>query len=243
MNTTTVLTDLNPIHNRKSQLMRHGLVFLLVLMLSFSAGIWLFDAVPSLSTLPALMAQSFGTEQAKGFWWVSRASGVVAYLLFWLSMMLGLLMTNKLLRELVGASTLLAVHEFSSILGWFVALFHALILMGDSYLNFGWTQVLIPWASSAPQASFIAMGQIAFYAMAMILLSFYVRKRIGFSAWRWLHFATFVSYMLITVHGLLVGSDAMTPLMLWVYGLSNGAVLFLTVYRLLSMNNVYEKAK
>lgn len=87
------------------------------------------------------------------------------------------------------------------------------------------------------------MGQIAFYAMAMILLSFYVRKRIGFSAWRWLHFGTFVSYMLITVHGLLVGSDAMTPLMLWVYGLSNGAVLFLTVYRLLSMNNVYEKAK
>ncbi|MGB5109525.1 MAG: hypothetical protein WBO07_07080, partial [Formosimonas sp.] len=71
MNTTTVLTDVRQENNPKPQFMRQGLGLLVVFVLAFGTGIWLFDAVPSLSTLPALMAQSFGTEQAKGFWWVS----------------------------------------------------------------------------------------------------------------------------------------------------------------------------
>ena len=246
MNTITTQTGLKQTHSDNpsgTQSLRHWLGLLLVIVMGLAAGVYVLDAWPSLSTLPAALAQSFGTEHAKGFWFVSRASGVVAYVLFWLSMMLGLLMTNKLLRAWIGAATLLAIHEFCSIFAWFLALFHALILMGDSYLHFGAAQVLIPWANSLPQVNFIALGQIAFYALGMILLSFYARKRIGFSAWRWLHFGTFVSYMLITVHALLAGSDTMTPLMLGVYGLSNGAVLLLTVYRLLSMNNVYADAK
>ena len=82
----------------------------------------------------------------------------------------------------------------------------------------------------------IGLGQISLYLMAVVLVSYYVRTRIGFQAWRWLHFATFALYALVTVHGLLAGSDTAT---LWpLYATSNGVVLFLTVYRLLLMRQL-----
>ena len=69
----------------------------------------------------------------------------------------------------------------------------------------------------------------------LILLSFYVRQRISYGVWRWLHFGTFVAYMLVTVHGMLVGSDSQTTFMLSVYAFTNASILFLTLYRVLLM--------
>ncbi|MGL4767316.1 MAG: hypothetical protein ACRCV6_04465 [Formosimonas sp.] len=201
----------------------------LIMALGGAAAAWV------LPTIAPLLAQSLTSEQAKGYWFISRASGVAAYVLFWLAMMLGLLMSNKLLRQYIKPPTLLALHEFASLLGWGFATVHAFILLGDEYIHLSVWQVLIPWTNDLPQVHFISFGQLAWYLLGLIVLSFHLRSRIGMTAWRWLHVGAFLAYMLVTVHGLLAGTDTSSLGMMTLYVVSNGAIVFLTLYRMFSL--------
>lgn len=192
-------------------------------------------AVYTAQQFAPLLASSLIGELGKGYWDLSRASGVMAYLLFWASIMLGLLMSNKFARAWPGGPTAFALHEFMCLLGLGFAAFHALILLADEYINFNIGQIIMPFATSGTEVFWVGLGQIGFYLLLVIVCSFYVRRWIGTQVWRWLHFATFIAYMLITVHGLIIGSDSKTPLMLGVYALTNVAVWFLTIYRILAM--------
>ena len=212
----------------------HSALALFVAMsLGVAAAWW---CVPQFADL---LAQSLIGAQAKGFWFLSRASGVTGYLLLWWSVLLGLLMSTRLSRNTRWAPlvpALMAVHEFVSIVSWLIVVLHGLILIGDAYVAASWFQLLVPFAFPSAQSLWIGLGQMGVYLMAVVLLSYYVRTKIGFQTWRWLHFATFALYAMVTVHALLAGSDTTV---LWpMYALSNGLVLFLTVYRLLQMRQL-----
>jgi len=68
------------------------------------------------------------------------------------------------------------------------------------------------------------------YLGALVSFSFYVRARIGRKTWRRLHFASFAVYGLVTVHGVLAGSD--TSLLWPLYFSSLTSILCLTLYRI-----------
>ena len=206
----------------------------LALILSIGVGVFAaWWAVPQFATL---LAQSLVGQEAKGFWFLSRASGVTGYVLLWASVVLGLLMSTRLSRRSMlsaWAPALMAVHEFVSWVAWGFVVFHAMILLGDTYVQTGWFNLLVPFAFDGGRSVWVGLGQMGFYLMSVVLVSYYVRQRIGFQTWRWLHFATFVLYALVTVHGLLAGSDVDV---LWpMYALSNAVVLLLTGYRLVQM--------
>ncbi len=230
MNTTTQLSA------TKSTLATHNVVLWGLLLAMLVGALAVLVALPLLSE--ALATTVKGTE-SKTFWFLSRASGVTSYVLFWASMMMGLLMSTKTTRLWSNGPTFLAMHEFTSILGLVFASFHALILLGDGYINTHLLNVLLPFmmkfTSAANQAIWVGLGQLAFWLFLAILLSYYVRQRIGYATWRWLHFATFVTYMLVSVHGMLAGSDTKTPFMLSVYAFSYASIVFMSIYRVLLM--------
>ena len=78
-----------------------------------------------------------------------------------------------------------------------------------------------------------AAGQVAFYLMAAVLASFYLRRRIGQRAWRLFHYLTFFAFIGATAHGLGAG-DSASPWAWWLYVGSSVVVLFLFVYRISS---------
>ena len=82
--------------------------------------------------LPDLTGSLVGTDP-KAYWYLSRGAAFVALGLLWVSMMLGLLITNKISRTWPGAPAAFAVHEYVSLLGMAFAIFHALILLGLLY--------------------------------------------------------------------------------------------------------------
>lgn len=231
---TTIQVQTNPADTGQSAL---TLGTWMALIMAIAVG-----ALGALVLLPMfsdIFAQSLVGKEAKGYWFLSRASGVTAYVLFWASMMMGLLMSTKTTRLWSTGPTFMAMHEFTSILGLLFAGFHALILLGDAFIQTDVVQILTPFlmdfGKDGAQSIWVGFGQLGFYALALILLSFYVRQRISYGVWRWLHFGTFVAYMLVTVHGMLVGSDSQTTFMLSVYAFTNASILFLTLYRVLLM--------
>jgi predicted ferric reductase len=209
--------------------MEPSTLLLLLLSVVFGAG----AAVIVLPVwMPSLNASLFG-EHAKAFWYLARSSGFVAYGLLWLSMMLGLLITNKMARLWPGGPVAFDLHQHASLLALAATLFHALILMGDSYINYTMVQLLVPFASEGYRPLWVGLGQVAFYLLAIVSLSYYVRKMIGRKVWRLLHFLTFSLFVLALVHGVTSGTDSDTFWAQALYWGSGGSVLLLTIYRVL----------
>ncbi|MBX2999199.1 MAG: hypothetical protein KF893_11865 [Caldilineaceae bacterium] len=171
------------------------------------------------------------TENNHSFWYLSRSSGIVAYLLLWVSVAWGLLLTTRLGKHLFTTPQIVDAHQFLSNLGLGFAFFHGLILMGDQYLSFPLSAVLIPFVGDyAPML--VAAGQIGLWLLLLMIVSFYLRRWIGAKSWRLIHYLSFAGYWLVLIHALLLGSDSGYPLIAVMYTLTVAAVIFLSFYRI-----------
>ncbi len=208
--------------------------------LSLQSMVWIIlamgiGALAAVIVLPAWLphlAASLVGPDPKAYWYLSRGSAFVALTLLWLSMALGLLITNKMARTWPGVPVSFAMHEFISILGLGFALFHALILMGDRYIGYTLAQVLVPFLSSY-KPLWVGFGQLGFYTMLIVTLSFDVRSHIGQKTWRSLHYVSFITYLVALLHGIAAGSDASLPWAQQYYWISGGTILFFLCYRIL----------
>ena len=182
--------------------------------------------------LPGLTASLLGPNP-QVYWFLSRSSAIIAYILLWFSMALGVMITNKMARVWPGGPLAYDLHQYASLLGLAYALFHGLILIGDKYINFNLAQVLIPFASANYTPFWVGLGQIGFYLWGVVALSFYVRQNIGRRSWRLIHFTGFLVYLVALLHGITSGTDTGTLWMSLWYWFSGGSLLFMTIYRIL----------
>jgi len=223
---------MKPIHAELEQLPPAMPLPTLILML-LAVALGAFAAAIVLPNwLPGLSRSLLGSEP-KAYWYLSRASAVVAYALLWLSMVLGLIITNRLARVWPGGPTAFDLHQFASLIGLAFALFHALILMGDKYINYNLAQVLVPFNSAGYKPMWVGLGQIGFYLLAIVGLSFYVRKRLGNRTWRLIHYLSFLTYVLALLHGIFAGTDTTVLAIQVFYWVTGASLLFLLIYRIL----------
>jgi predicted ferric reductase len=202
---------------------------LVMLLLAILVGVFM-AAVALPSWLPGLSTSLFGSEP-KVYWYLSRGSAVVAFVILWLSMALGLMITNKMARLWPGGPVAFDLHQYTSILGLAFAFFHALILIGDAYINYTFFQVLIPFGSINYHPFWVGVGQISFYLWILVVLSFYVRSQMGTRTWRLVHFVSYVVLAMALVHGIASGTDSGTVWATRMYWYAGGSLLFLTIYR------------
>jgi predicted ferric reductase len=207
------------------------LTTLIVMLLAVTLGAFA-AAIVLPNWLPGLSQSLLGSEP-KAYWYLSRASAMVAYGLLWLSMASGLIITNRLARLWPGGPIAFDLHQFASLMGLAFALFHALILMGDKYISYDLAQVLVPFNSASYKPVWVGLGQVGFYLLAIVGLSFYVRKRLGNRAWRLIHYLSFLMFALALLHGIFAGTDSTVVAIRIFYWVTGAALLFLLVYRIL----------
>jgi predicted ferric reductase len=211
------------------------LLILLAMMIGLLAAILLLP-----SWLPT-MATSLTGVSPKGYWYLSRATAFVSLSVLWISMALGIGISNKMARLWPGAPAAFAIHEYVSLLGLAFALFHALILLGDHYINFTVAQIFLPFATVGYRPLWVGIGQLGFYVWLIVNVSFYIRRSIGQKTWRVLHYLSFAMYLMGLLHGLFSGTDSHTNWAQWYYWISAGSLLFLLFYRI--VHAITEKLK
>ncbi len=222
------------------------------------AGVWLwfdYQANPAASLLAALsadiiallpvgfqtgvaqQAQVMGlplTGKTSVYWYMARAGGIVGYLLLWLSVVWGLILSTKVTNKLIPMPVAYGLHEFLSILSILFAVIHAVVLLGDQYIKFNLMHLLIPFTAPYEPLA-VGLGTIGLYLSVALPASFYVRKQIGQKVWRWLHYLTFAAYLLILAHGLMAGTDSRAVGSILLYWGSGTVVMFLVYYRLFTL--------
>jgi predicted ferric reductase len=184
----------------------------------------------ALAGLPAL-AGSFAGTAPHAYWYISRACAFVAFGLLWLSMLAGLGITSRLARYWPGLPGSFELHRFTALLGLGFAAMHALVLLGDQYINYSVAQLLVPFMSTNYRQAWVGFGQLAIYMFAIVAFSFYVKDRLGIHAWRLIHMLSFALFLMTIFHGVAGGTDSAN---LWAQALYWSAalsVLGLSVYR------------
>lgn len=200
--------------------------------LGVAAGFGALVAIAVLPNWAPAMARSLQGSDPPAFWYLSRASGLVAYTLLWLSMMAGLSTTNRWARVWPGGPLVFDLHQHTALLGIAFSLFHALVLLGDRHLDASWVALAVPFTVPGTAAAWIGLGQVAWWGLLVVGLSFYARKQLGPRTWRLIHFASFTVFTLALVHGVMAGSDTADLWVRWAYATTGGAVLLASARRI-----------
>ena len=108
------------------------------------------------------LKQLFVADSTQIWWYVTRSSGIIAYLLLWLSMVWGLVVPSKLLNPIIGPTFTIDFHEFISLLSIGFTLLHVFVLTIDRFLPYTPIQILVPFLSLY-RPFWVGIGVIAFY--------------------------------------------------------------------------------
>lgn len=168
--------------------------------------------------------------QAPGFWFVSRAAGIVAYVVLWASTVWGVSLSSKGVGGLISTPLSYALHNVTSWLAIGFSVIHGLALLGDQVVPFSLGGIAVPFAAGY-KPLLTGIGTLCLYGGILVSVSFYWKKQIGFRAWRLIHLLSYLIFLGATIHGIALGTDTSVPLMQALYIVAGSSVLFVTLFR------------
>lgn len=140
------------------------------------------------------------------WWYLARASGMVAVVLLVASLVLGVLLSTRALKPVDSPAWLREMHRWVSMLAVVATGTHLAGLVADSYAHFGWREILVPGASSWKPTA-VTVGVIALYLLALVWVSSLFMKRLPRRLWRGIHSLSYALVWTAVVHAGLAGTD------------------------------------
>ncbi|RMH76629.1 MAG: hypothetical protein D6683_09830 [Actinomyces sp.] len=136
---------------------------------------------------------------------------------------------------------LLDLHRYLGGMAVVMTGIHLLGLVADSYVYFGWKEILVPFAAQW-QPGPVAWGVVAFYILVTIEVTSLMMKKMPKRAWRVIHQTSWILFGIVTIHGLQAGTDVKNPAYRWVALASIQGVFFLTVIRIMAQRKARRAA-
>jgi len=167
-------------------------------------------------------------------WNALRAAGIGAYLMLWATVCWGLVGTAAVGGKRIARVTAITIHQFLATTAFVLLGAHIGLLLADSFVHFAPLDVAVPLHSSYERIP-VALGVVAMWLFAVVLVSSWIRKRIGTRLWRALHLLAVPSFALALVHGVFAGTDTARPWMWWGYVATGAIALFLMLVRTMTI--------
>jgi DMSO/TMAO reductase YedYZ heme-binding membrane subunit len=166
------------------------------------------------------------------WWYVARASGMVAAVLLILTLIWGLLITTKLIERRGLPAWLTDLHRYLGGLSVVFIAVHLVALVFDNYLVFSWSDLFVPFASSW-KAGPVAWGIGAFWGLVIVEGTSLLQRRMKRSIWRGLHFLSYPVALMTAIHAIQAGTDAGNVVFRAVSIGLIGVLSALTIFRIL----------
>ncbi len=164
-------------------------------------------------------------------WQLIRSTGLTAYILATLSTLWGIALSSKIVKDWSPGTISLLLHASTSWLAVVFGAIHAILLLFDEYLTYEFLDLLVPFRG--PYRPFaVGLGIIGFWILLVVNASFSVRKLMGNKYWRWLHYTSYLSFGLVSVHTLSAGTDATRIGYLFMLGVAMISVIALWLHRI-----------
>lgn len=174
------------------------------------------------------------------FWWyLSRATGIVAWVLLAGAALWGMLLSTKAFPRHRRPAWLLDLHRWLGGLGLSFVVAHLGALVADSYLHFGVADLLVPFASSwrpGPallEALALPLGVVALWLLVAIEVTSLGMRRLPRKAWRAVHLLSYAVLWTTALHAGLAGTDVASSLFRWTALATIVALCLALLYRVL----------
>ena len=156
----------------------------------------------------ALMAAASSvTSSSKALWYLTRGTGLVAMVLLSASVVLGVLEINRWATPAWPRFVTAGLHKNVSLLSVAFVAVHVATTVVDGFAPIGWLDAVVP-LHSPYRPIWLGLGAVATDLLMAVIVTSLLRRRIGYLAWRVVHWAAYAAWPVAVVHGLGTGSDS-----------------------------------
>jgi hypothetical protein len=148
-------------------------------------------------------------------WYATRATGVIALVLLTATLVLGVAGTARFATQRWPRVVTGGLHRNLSLLVVGFVGAHIVTAVLDSYVQISWISAVIPLTSSY-RPVWLGLGAIAFDMLLALVLTSLIRDRLGYRAWRAVHWLAYACWPIALWHGLGTGTDSRLT---WLLGL------------------------
>jgi methionine sulfoxide reductase heme-binding subunit len=154
-----------------------------------------------------MTSQLAATLGPSAYWYLARATGIVSLLLLTASVLLGVL--GPLRFTVPGRWPRFAIdtlHRDVSLLVMAVLVIHIVTSVLDGFAPINLLDAVVPFHTSY-RPLWMGLGAFSFDFLVALVITSLVRRRLGYRAWRAIHWLAYASWPVAVLHGLGTGSD------------------------------------
>jgi Ferric reductase like transmembrane component len=160
-------------------------------------------------------------SSSKAVWYLTRGTGAVSLLLLTAVTVLGILNSVRWTPQGTPRFVLQRVHRNVSLLSVVFIVLHIATAVIDGFAPIRWLDAVVPFGS-AYRPLWLGFGAVAFDLVIAVIVTSLLRARLGYRAWRAVHWTAYACWAVAIFHGLGIGSDSTQ---LWMLVLVSGSVL------------------
>lgn len=173
------------------------------------------------------MSAILASSGPSAYWYLTRSTGAVALVLLSGAVVLGGLDVLRVSTPRWPRFMVDALHRNVSLLAIVFLLLHVLTSVIDSFASISLTDVIVPFVGSY-RPFWLGLGAVSFDLLLAVTVTSLLRQRVGFRAWRAVHWLTYASWPVALLHTLGTGSDVKSAWLL-ILSLACMAAVLVTV--------------
>jgi len=167
------------------------------------------------------MSAALATAGPSAYWYLARGTGIVALVLLTVSVVLGILGSLRFSAAPRWPRFAIdTLHRDVSLLVLVVLALHIATSVLDGFAPIKLTDAVVPFASRY-RPLWIGFGALSFDILLALAITSIIRRRLGYRAWRAVHWLAYASWPIAVLHGLGTGSDTKIG---WVLGITIACV-------------------
>ena len=152
------------------------------------------------------MSVAAAAAGSQGLWLVSRASGLALLVLFSVVMVLGIAARLGSAPRRWPRFVVPEVHRTLALFAIAFLALHVVTAILDPFVSIGWAATVLPFASGYRTLA-IGLGTLTVDLGGAVLLTSLMRRRLGYRAWRTVHWLAYLAWPVAFVHSLTAGGD------------------------------------
>jgi methionine sulfoxide reductase heme-binding subunit len=141
------------------------------------------------------------------YWYLTRSTGAVALVLLTLAIALGVVDVRRWSAPQWPRFIVDSLHRNVSLLAMAFLAVHILTSVLDSFAPISLLDAVVPFAGSY-RPFWLGLGALSFDLLIAVTITSLLRQRLGYGAWRAIHWLTYASWPIALLHGFGTGSDA-----------------------------------
>jgi methionine sulfoxide reductase heme-binding subunit len=154
-------------------------------------------------------------------WYLTRSSGAVALILLTFALALGVVDVRRWSSETWPRFVVDSLHRNVSLLALAFLCLHILTAVLDSFAPIALVNAVIPFTGTY-RPFWLGLGALSFDLILAVTITSLLRRQMGHSIWRAIHWLAYASWPIALLHGLGTGSDVKSA---WMLAISIGCLI------------------